>query len=197
MSEPKNMTVKQGGEAARHAVFERGDSVATGGESAPPCPCTARETAGPGAAQGILVVHQGNMRTLAMNARTGQRITVDGTMACGGAGEHLSPIDLFAAAYGSCVLMSTEMAARRQGLDLSEARMHVEITMAHGGPPSIERIDTTVLLPRGIGDAGAAALRKGALRCPIHNTVDPRVAQTLTVKTGSAAAMGQLRDGME
>lgn len=133
----------------------------------------------------ITVAYEGTMHAEARMTSPDRHMNVDAPATCGGSGESFSPKDVFAAAYGSCVIMSMDIVARKAGFDIAGAKINVSITMVKGGAPHIGAVDATVVLPRDLAEGQLDLLRKGADYCPIHHVVRPDVNQTLTFEVGA------------
>ena len=128
----------------------------------------------------VTVVYEGTMHAEARMTSPDRRVAVDAPTTCGGSGESFSPKDVFAAAYGSCVIMSMEIAARKRGFDIAGAKINVSVGMTKEGIPQINTIDATVVLPRQYTEEELAIMQRGAEYCPIHHVVRPEVKKTLT-----------------
>ena len=97
----------------------------------------------------------------------------------GGPVDALSPKDLFAAGYGSCVIMSMDISAKKAGFDISGARIIVSPVWAKD-KSQLAEVNATVVLPTEMSEDQLDALRKGAHNCPIHNSLLPEIKSTLT-----------------
>jgi len=91
----------------------------------------------------------------------------------------LSPKDLFAAGYASCVIMSMDIAAKKSGFDIAGAKITVSPVWPDS-EPLLEEVNAKVVLPRHFSDEQMDILRKGSHNCPIHNSLRPEVKTTLT-----------------
>jgi uncharacterized OsmC-like protein len=99
----------------------------------------------------------------------------------GGKNEVLSPKDLFAAGYGSCVIMSMDISAKKAGFDITGAKITISPVWAKDKSQLVE-INATVVLPAQFTEVQLDVLRKGAQNCPIHNSLRPEVKTTLAFK---------------
>ena len=126
----------------------------------------------------ITVIYDG-----AMNAKVelsdSSTLVIGAPASCGGTGAGPSPKDLFVAGYASCVVMATDIAAKRAGFDIAGAKISVSPVWAQN-EPILEEINTTLLLPRQYTEEQLDVLRKGERYCPIHNSLRPEVKTTLT-----------------
>lgn len=97
----------------------------------------------------------------------------------GGKIEALSPKDLFAASYGSCVIMSMDISAKKAGFDIAGARISVSPVWAQD-KLQLAEVNAAVVLPHQLSEEQLDILRKGAHNCPIHNSLLPEIKTTLT-----------------
>ncbi len=97
----------------------------------------------------------------------------------GGKAEALSPKDLFAASYGSCVIMVMDIVAKKAGFDIVGANITVSPVWTQDGSQLAE-VNTAVVLPRQLSEEQLDVLREGAHNCPIHNSLLPEIKTTLT-----------------
>lgn len=98
---------------------------------------------------------------------------------CGGTGKGASPKDLFVSGYSSCMVMAMDVAARKAGFNIAGARITVSPVWAQN-EPSLEEINTIVILPRRYTEEQLNVLRKGECYCPIHNSLRGQVQTNLT-----------------
>ena len=84
--------------------------------------------------------------------------------------EGLSPKDLFAASYGSCVIMSMDISAQKAGFDIVGASITVS-PIWDQDTLQLAEVNATVTLPAPLIEDQLDALRKGANNCPIHNSL--------------------------
>ncbi|MHC4362258.1 MAG: OsmC family protein [Planctomycetota bacterium] len=89
-----------------------------------------------------------------------------------------SPKDLFAAGYASCVAMTMDIAAKRNGFNIAGAKIAVSSVWAED-KPLLAEVNTAVILPNNLSEEQLDILRKGAHNCPIHNSLRPEVKTTL------------------
>ena len=97
----------------------------------------------------------------------------------GGKAEALSPKDLFAASYGSCVIMVMDIVASKAGLDITGANITVSPVWTQDGSQLAE-INATVVLPSQFPGEQLEILQEGAHHCPIHSSLRPEIKTTLT-----------------
>ena len=97
----------------------------------------------------------------------------------GGNVESLSPKDLFAASYGSCVIMSMDISAKKNGFDIAGANISVSAVWAQD-KLQLAEVNAAIVLPRQLSQEQLDVLQKGADNCPIHNSLRPEIKTTLT-----------------
>jgi uncharacterized OsmC-like protein len=97
----------------------------------------------------------------------------------GGKAEALSPKDLFAASYGSCVIMSMDISAKKNGFDIAGANITVSPVWA-SDKLQLAEVNASVVLPRQLSQEQLDVLREGGHNCPIHNSLLPEIKTTLT-----------------
>lgn len=102
-----------------------------------------------------------------------------GAPCCGGNAKATSPKDLFATSYGSCVIMSMGVSAKKSGFDIVGAKIVVRPVWAKD-KPLLAEVNATVVLPSQLTEDKLDTLRKGVHNCPIHNSLRPEVTTTLT-----------------
>ena len=92
---------------------------------------------------------------------------------------NFSPKDLFGAAYASCVAITMDIAAQKNGFDVAGAKVNVSLKFVMRDKPMVGKIDTKVVLPKEYSDEQMEILRKAANNCPIHNSVSDDVKKTM------------------
>ena len=96
----------------------------------------------------------------------------------GGKADSLSPKDLFAAGYGSCVIMSMDISAKKNGLDITGARITVSPVWAQD-KSQLAEVNASVVLAHPLSEEQLDVLRQGAHNCPIHNSLLGEIKTTL------------------
>jgi uncharacterized OsmC-like protein len=114
----------------------------------------------------------------------GGTLAINAPASCGGCGDASpSPKDLFAAAYASCVAMTMDIAAKKNGFDLAGAEIVVSAVWAKD-KPLLAEVNTTAVLPAQVSEEQSDILQNGAHNCPIHNSLGPEVETSLTLEVG-------------
>jgi uncharacterized OsmC-like protein len=99
----------------------------------------------------------------------------------GGNANALSPKDLFAASYGSCVIMMMDIVAKKAGIDIAGANITVSPIWEQDGSQLAE-VNAVAVLPIQLSQEQLDILRDGAHKCPIHSSLRPEIKTTLTFK---------------
>jgi uncharacterized OsmC-like protein len=110
-----------------------------------------------------------------------QSSLVIGAPCQGGNTDSLSPKDLFAASYGSCVIMVMDIVAKKAGFDIAGASITVSPVWDQDGSQLAE-VNAAVVLPSQFSQEQLDILRDGAHKCPIHNSLRPEIATSLTLE---------------
>ncbi|MHC5011072.1 MAG: OsmC family protein [Planctomycetota bacterium] len=87
-----------------------------------------------------------------------------------GPGREFSPTNLVEAALGSCMLLAMGTYATRHGIDLSGARIDVEISATEEPVMRYQAVDVVVMLPPHVSEADQAKLEKAADACPVKHS---------------------------
>jgi uncharacterized OsmC-like protein len=112
----------------------------------------------------------------------GSNVTIDAPATCGGSGEvNPSPKDIFAAGYGSCMIMLMDISAKKAGFGITGSKITVSPVWAQD-KSQLAEVNTTVVLPSQLAEDQLDTLREGAYNCPIHKSLRPEVKTTLTFK---------------
>ncbi len=131
----------------------------------------------------VTIQYKGNMNA---QAAVPSGRTVDISAGCsGGDPAGISPKDLLAAAYGSCIIMSMDIAAKKHGFDIAGAAIGVSIHTAMRDRPQIDKVDATVTLPTELTPEQIDILRQGADFCPIHHALGDDIQKTLAIETAA------------
>ncbi|MHC4395797.1 MAG: OsmC family protein [Planctomycetota bacterium] len=127
----------------------------------------------------ITLKYEGSLRAR-VELPNGSNLTIDAPASYGGCGDASpSPKDLFAAGYASCVIMTMDMAAKKNRFDIAGADIIVSPVWAED-KPILAEVNAKVVLPYQFSQEQLGILRKGAHNCPIHNLLRPEVKTTLT-----------------
>jgi len=123
----------------------------------------------------IDIVYQGNLHCQATHGPSGSTLVTDAPVDNGGKGEVFSPTDLVATALGSCLLTIMGLVAKRNGLNVDGVSAHVTKEMAAAPVRRIGKLLCVVTVPNsaGISAEDRTKLEKGALACPVAQSLHP------------------------
>ena len=110
-----------------------------------------------------------------------QSSLVIGAPCQGGKTKALSLKDLFAASYGSCMIMVMDIVAKKVGFDIAGANITVSPVWDQDDSQLAE-VNAAVVLPSQFSQEQLDILRNGAHKCPIHSSLRPEIITTLTFK---------------
>ncbi len=97
-------------------------------------------------------------------------VTVDVPLAMGGADRGPTSLQLFVASMGSCVATFVAQYCDSHGIDTTDMAVDVDFDLADG-PTRLSNIRVGVTLPHAECGERAAALRRVAEHCPVHQTI--------------------------
>lgn len=111
------------------------------------------------------------------------RLSADEPVDKGGTETGPAPYDLLAAALGTCTSMTLGFYARREGIPLESATVHVRHSKIHAADCAacdtkdgrIDRLDREIALTGTLTDAQRADLLRIADRCPVHRTLTSKI----------------------
>lgn len=112
----------------------------------------------------------GNLKTELTHGPSGTTIRTAAPVDHEGDGSSFSPTDLVAAALGSCMLSILGILARRDGIELGNARFHVEKHMS-SDPRRIGRLPIRLYLPASLTPEQRTKLERAAFTCPVHRSL--------------------------
>lgn len=128
----------------------------------------------------ISIDYSGDLHCLAIHGPSGSEVPTDAPRDNMGRGEAFSPTDLLATAYGTCLLTTLAIMARRKELDVSGARAEVEKHMSAEPPRRVQRLVARVLVPLPASHPERKALEAAALACPVARSLHPEVEREVT-----------------
>lgn len=137
----------------------------------------------------VTVTYEGQMHAVAEPAEREGMIVMNAGSGCGGSGEGFSPIDVLAAAYGGCVVMSMDKLARANGFDIAGAKIAVSMTVKMLDNIRVDAVDATVILPREYTETQLDILRHGEAYCPVHNSLRADMMTTLKFEVAVVEAL--------
>ena len=128
----------------------------------------------------LSVRYEGSLHAVGRMTPPDCSVAMDAPAALGGSGESFCPVDLFGVAYGGCIAMTMDMAARRNGFDIAGAEVNVSVVSSRPGVPHVDGMEARVTLRQPLTEQQLDVLRKGAANCPVHQSLRPEVRTTLT-----------------
>ncbi|MDR3327475.1 MAG: OsmC family protein [Prevotellaceae bacterium] len=130
----------------------------------------------------IKTIYSGNLHTQATHLQSGITIETDAPEDNNGRGEAFSPTDLFAAAFGCCMLTVMGIAARTHDFDIVGAT--AETTKIMGtNPRRVAEIIIEITFPHNNYSAKERRiLELSAKECPVAQSLHPDTKQTVKFK---------------
>lgn len=127
----------------------------------------------------ISIKYLGDLRCEARHEASGTVITTDAPVDNEGRGESFSPTDLAATSLGACMLTIMGIAARKQGVDLSDTKVKVLKEMTPQPPRRIAKLTVVFTIPLPASHEKRAMLEAAAKSCPVHLSLHPEVVQDM------------------
>ncbi len=129
----------------------------------------------------ISVRYQGKLRCEATRVNTGESVRTDVGASHGGLDQCFSPIELAAAALGTCVTSVMAILAERNGVDLAPLEISVRTQMTSAPVRRIGAIGLTLRFPNGasISEVVRKKLEATANACPVKHSLHPDIHVTL------------------
>ena len=127
----------------------------------------------------ITITYDGDLSCSATHGPSASTITTDAPRDNQGLGRTFSPTDLVATALGSCVLTTMAIVARRNGIEIRGAHVHVEKHMSDN-PRRIARLPVVVTMPARLDDDNRKRLENAAELCPVKASLAPGVDTPVT-----------------
>lgn len=124
--------------------------------------------------------YQGELRCTAQHEPSGNTLQTDAPKDNQGRGEAFSPTDLVATAFGTCILTTMAIAARRYNLDLKGVKFSVTKEMSADAPRRIVRLAVEVWMPMKRDPETAKVLEYAGRHCPVHQSLHPSVDAPVT-----------------
>jgi putative redox protein len=125
----------------------------------------------------VEIEYTGNLRTVVTHGPSGDTFETEAPVDNGGTGMAISPTDLVAAAWGSCILTIMALVARKLEVDLTGAQVWVEKEMSTAPPRRIRSLKAVVTLPAGLSlsESDRETFEKSAEGCPVKHSLHPDV----------------------
>ena len=123
--------------------------------------------------------YEGELHCHAQHGPSGSTLVTDAPRDNQGRGEAFSPTDLVATAFGTCILTTIAIAARKHGLELQGMRFETTKEMSADLPRRIVRLATKIWMPIAESHPAAKPLMGAAHACPVHRSLHPDVAKPI------------------
>ncbi|MEL6673760.1 MAG: OsmC family protein [Bacteroidota bacterium] len=118
---------------------------------------------------------QGGYRTRVTHTSSGETCLTDAPKDHHGKGESFSPTDLIAAAAGSCMITTMDIAAEEHDIHLGKVSCEVEKIMADG-PRRIISLNIIITFEDpNLNEADKTILEQKALNCPVLMSLHPEI----------------------
>ncbi len=104
-----------------------------------------------------------------------QQIICDGVLNDGGYGENLSPLELMAAAVGSCILTTMGIIAKRNNFNICGTKMEVSKTNLPPPGAMIKSLLIKIFFKDQLADHLFKKLKRAAEACPAKNSLHPAI----------------------
>ncbi|MEO0650189.1 MAG: OsmC family protein [Planctomycetota bacterium] len=122
----------------------------------------------------IDIEYRGELRCEATHGPSGSLLATDAPVDNQGRGESYSPTDLLATSLGTCMLTIMGIRARDLGVKLDGTTVRVAKHMVADPQRRVGRLEVSIRLPA-VDAAHQPALEEAAHRCPVANSIDPRI----------------------
>jgi uncharacterized OsmC-like protein len=138
----------------------------------------------------ISLRYEGSLHCVATHGPSGAELPTDAPRDNQGRGEAFSPTDLVATAFGTCVVTTMAIVAKRKGYDLPAVTGEIEKIMTTEPPRRIARLVLRLEIPLPPDHGDRAVLEAAAHGCPVHRSLHPEVLKDIVFSwTGAAAAV--------
>lgn len=138
----------------------------------------------------IHIEYEGELRTRAKHGPSGIELFTDAPVDNHGKGESFSPTDLLATALGTCMITVMGIAAKKAGLELKGARVHVKKLMTASPPRRVARLVSEIHVPGSVastvGEDARAMLLRAAETCPVRLSLLDAIEVPLAIHWGDA-----------
>jgi uncharacterized OsmC-like protein len=119
--------------------------------------------------------YTGGLHCTAVHGPSGNRIETDAPVDNQGRGEAFSPTDLAGASLLTCMMTTMELAARRNGMDLTGMRGEVTKEMSSAPPRRIVRLSVQIWIPLPRSADPQGIVEAAGLGCPMQRSLHPDV----------------------
>jgi len=127
----------------------------------------------------LQTIYKGNLRTEVTHLQSGSVVITDAPTDNHGKGESISPTDMFAASFGSCMLTIMGIAAQNRGFNIDGTTLKTTKIMADK-PRRIAEIIVEITFPHNnYSDKERKILELCAKECPVAQSLHPDIKQTV------------------
>lgn len=131
----------------------------------------------------IVAQYLGDLRVKNTHVAHGAIMVTDASAEIHGKDEGFSPVDVLAAALGSCAVTTMGVYAQNHGLDITGTTVEISFAMSEKSPRRVTRIELIFSMPdRNYSDKDKQSLERAAGACPVHNSLHPDMEQRLIFK---------------
>lgn len=119
----------------------------------------------------IYAEYQGELHCTATHGPSAATLATDAPVDNHGRGASFSPTDLLATALGTCMLTVMGIQARKRGVSLEGARVHVKKVMTKELPRRVAELNARLTFPKSATDSVGserAAFEHEAHQCPVR-----------------------------
>ena len=125
----------------------------------------------------ISVSYEGKLRCSASHGPSEATISTDAPVDNEGKGESFSPTDLVATALAACMATIMGISAKRHSVKLEGMTIETTKEMSTDTPRRIVALKSTISIPLPGNHPQRKLLEAAALGCPVHHSLDPRIAK--------------------
>ncbi|NCW27439.1 MAG: OsmC family peroxiredoxin [Verrucomicrobia bacterium] len=123
----------------------------------------------------INVRYGGQLHCTAVHGPSGRVLETDAPVDNEGKGESFSPTDLVATALAACMATIMGIVAKRHAVDLEGMEVVTTKEMSTDTPRRIVALKSKITVPLPGNHPQRKLLEAGALGCPVHHSLDPRI----------------------
>lgn len=123
----------------------------------------------------INVRYGGQLHCTAVHGPSGRVLETDAPVDNEGKGESFSPTDLVATALAACMATIMGIVAKRHAVDLVGMEVVTTKEMSTDTPRRIVALKSKITVPLPGNHPQRKLLEAGALGCPVHHSLDPRI----------------------
>jgi uncharacterized OsmC-like protein len=123
----------------------------------------------------INVRYEGQLHCSAVHGPSGRKLETDAPIDNEGKGESFSPTDLVATALAACMATIMGIVAKRHSISLEGMEVVTSKEMSSDTPRRIVALKSKITVPLPADHPQRKLLEAGALGCPVHHSLDPRI----------------------